>query len=369
MSFQRQSERYLNHLNTLSKRFLEALPKSKVSFDDTGMLSVFLFRAGVVLGNRELQERATDLRDLILFRPVRDVSFQSVLKDPWINFYSMKIWSTFDGSFDFRQSYPYRAKLESTSPPILHELFTGMIGHATITASPTHITQALGKIKNDLFLIDGLMGLEAPTQFAGELPGDRYPRANLGTPHGMVGALLFSIRHRDEELSTTLCETLFSLHAKFGELPAFWPALPSEPIPPSAWCYGTSMLGLAFLEFHANFPDSSIATRVREQGIKLIQKMLDSDLSSLDYHFCHGKAGVAQIALRSFELCGDRSMLDFSLNLMDSLPANPELWLNKTSQMTATQSDFLSGHLGIGFVLLSLSDQKEIHWDHLFLLS
>lgn len=361
-------------LEQVASYLFQLATRQEVPVHDLGMLSLFLFQAGQLSGQSQLREYGLDLRDALLHRPVKDVTFLSVLADPWITTYALKTWCQGDPAFakEFPLRYAPLRQMQHSEFPQLHELFMGRIGFAQVLEDAVATADCLRWLGDELIQIDGLWGLEAPAAFAGpHAQNEAVGRFNLGTPHGIVGAFLFASWRGDFTLANRLRETLTRLAASYHDgIPAFWPMSEESAAAPSAWCYGDPMLGFALCLFAKTFPAAPDATGALELGLQIWKRLVSVARPINDYHFCHGHSGLVQIALRTSQLTGDESLALWARSQMAQLPAQLSGWLTPENHKHARQtSGLLSGHLGIGFVLLSLLSSEEPRWDRLFLLS
>lgn len=373
-----------SRLIDLSEYFMRAIELKSVLLQDIGMLSIFLYQVHETTRSEKALQMSLDLRDIVLHRPVKDCDFKSVLFDPWINYYALKTWLQIDPTLQNRINAHYKPleyfnkKLDSN----LYELFTGLVGHSLLIDEDETTKFTLDSLRKKVVEIDGLKGLVAPRGFNGsDDMTANISRFNLGTPHGLVGVLLFAIRNNDYDLSNTLRSTLTEIwKSNNNNLPPFWPLAKvstsselSITHSPLAWCYGDPMLGYSQILFATKFPNSSSAVLAKQLGEEIWENVMNSKkdkLENLDFHFCHGKAGLAQIAFRTFQLNGDKRLKEWAQQLLIDIPLSPSEWLNEANKLNATkQSSFLSGQLGIAHVLLTLFGAKETKWDRLFLLS
>lgn len=366
-----------DQLLRVTDHLLKSFRRQEVLVHDLGMLSVFFHHVSLLSDDTSLREVAFDLRDVLLHRPVEDVTFRSVLADPWITAYALKAWCELDPDFHTRlmASYAPAKRFLLSDLPESHELFTGMIGWALILENKDSTASCLRRMKQDLVLIDGQWGLEASEAFSGpRSPARNGGTLNLGTPHGTVGAFLFAIRRGDFELANRLRKSLthISRHYSAG-IPAFWPSSETDAPAPTAWCYGDPMLGFALLLFAKSFPTAQESIDVKREGLEIWDRIIarTSVLSrKSDFHFCHGQSGLAQVALRCSQITDRPSLRDWAQSQLRELPEDLGAWLTAENHRNARQtSSLLSGHLGIGFVLHSLVTAKESRWDQLFLLS
>jgi lantibiotic biosynthesis protein len=219
---------------------------------------------------------------------------------------------------------------------------------------------------------------------------DRYPRGavNLGLAHGLAGVVAALALHQregaagvDEKLALVVAaDTLASAVEERDGSPTLPHILPigqpnnAEGPGRSAWCYGPPGAARAL----------SLAGAVlgRPELIRLANDLLVASIARPAHiacletpTFCHGIAGVLQIAARMAGETADTRVAaevpQLCARLLSFYDPTSVLGFRALgpSGMQEDEAGFLSGAAGIGLVLLSISHWPDPGWDRAVLLS
>ena len=253
--------------------------------------------------------------------------------------------------------------------------------------------------------INGVPRWHTPVQFLWDQElKDTYPFGNLncGLAHGVPGVLAFlalslqagiavpGLRETIAQTARWLCQN--RLDDEWG---VNWPTAvplieadsPDGPIvlpgkaesapegaSRAAWCYGSPGIARAIWLAAEALDDEShrqLAITAMEAVFRrpIPQRRIDSPT------FCHGKAGLLEIALRFAHDTGYSRFVDESRILAEEVLAcyNPESLLGfrniEYADREIDQPGLLDGAPGVALVLLAAATGVEPSWDRLFLLS
>jgi hypothetical protein len=117
-------------------------------------------------------------------------------------------------------------------------------------------------------------------------------------------------------------------------------------------------------------PGAKHAKQALENSNKILDRAFTTDSQSfqkLDPFFCHGRAGVLQIALRRHQLLQSPETKRILRKCL------PLLKLSKKKlfsfQESARIRPLLEGYVGYGLVLISLLEKDDLAWDRIFLMT
>jgi hypothetical protein len=227
-----------------------------------------------------------------------------------------------------------------------------------------------------------------------------YPHGDLncGLAHGIPGMLAFlALACRDGVESSGLAEsvdrlagwlsrnrldddwgvnwpTATALVERDGRLEASPPAATSARTSRCAWCYGSPGIARSlWLAGEAldrdDYRDLAIAAMEAVFRRPVAERAIDSP------SFCHGVAGLLQVALRFAHDTGRASFVDESRILLGQILGSyrPESLLGfrhlETPHTEMDQPGLLDGAPGVALVLLAAATGMEPAWDRIFLLS
>jgi len=227
-----------------------------------------------------------------------------------------------------------------------------------------------------------------------------YPHGDLncGLAHGIPGPLAFlALAHQAgvqspglpesiARLADWLCRnriddawgvnwpTSTPLIEKDGRLEAPEAASTTERTSRCAWCYGSPgiarVLWLAGEALDRNeYRDLAVAAMEAIFRRPIVERRIDSPT------FCHGVAGLLQIALRFAHDTGQDVFLEESRTLVRQILGSyrPKSLLGfrniETPDSETDQPGLLDGAPGVALVLLAAATDVEPSWDRLFLLS
>jgi hypothetical protein len=212
----------------------------------------------------------------------------------------------------------------------------------------------------------------------------RSGNLNCGLAHGAPGILAFlalaytaGIRSkRHEEAITNLAEWLCEIQLTDTWGPN-WPyaiSLDGTPPIPSrvAWCYGIPGVARS-LWLAGQALDQSDWRSTACNAIEVIARRLERSRDLTSATFCHGTAGVLQVALRFANDCGvGLDLADALLEVLLSQYEPDSLFgysdVDEHGRRIENES-LLGGMSGVLLTLVSATEGYEPHWDRVFALS
>jgi len=374
----------LDRLDSVSTFVLQDVQNKKVSLNDLGMVSIFLFQSGKLLGKESLVRTSLELRDfLLLYLQNKKIPAYGLLEHPLSTLYSLSVWEEIDSNGNRSEiqklANDYFTKFIGSSyyGTKSVELLYGAVGLAVALDRLIDVrTWITDYLKSNLTQINSQNGYLPLPEFSYHqyLPVGEHQCFNAGTAHGINGAFLMSIYLGEEEVANHLMKTLIAINSDaFQHFPTIWPYqkyLPDHVTRvQSAWCYGHPSIGLAFLRAWEKFP-SPRTEEAKALGIEMLKFALPLKTTwnqSKDWHFCHGLSGIAQIALRSSEVLNDPYFLNLGMEAFEALPQDLNKWIGPET-VGSKFSNILSGKLGTGLVITSFLTEEDAEWDRIFLL-
>jgi hypothetical protein len=262
------------------------------------------------------------------------------------------------------------------------DLIEGAVGVgvvAQITKNKKQLRKCLNYLEENLVFINGIWGYRTSPEVAQSKLNER--RINLGIAHGLSGALCFAADAKHIGLASRLTQSLLDINSQLTKapnksFPGYWPLLESgrraaekQTNLQSAWCYGDPGVGFALLKSSRLPLRGKLKAGANSVGLSLLKRGLRRELAKSPvngFYFCHGAAGMAQIAMRAGEISGDRefrALQKFWIRRLDRNISRSEVIRSRTPH-----SEILTGRLGEGLTILSYLSSLDAKWDRVFLL-
>jgi len=228
-------------------------------------------------------------------------------------------------------------------------------------------------------------GLRAKNMILEDIRENEY---DLSLAHGLCGIMLVlneCIRNKYEqdkvkeiihEIATYILRTEKPLEKSLQN--SLFPTSLNEDLPDDhkenlynhrsrlAWCYGDLNIAWSFIKTGKQLGWDHLYQKGLEVGLSTLGRKAYLTHQIGDVFFCHGSSGVAHLYKRLYQETGNESFreaYDHWLNeTVDDI-------LNETPQWTNRRKfSVLEGLVGLGFVLLPETEEKEVHWEEIFLL-
>ncbi|WGL58845.1 lanthionine synthetase C family protein [Pigmentibacter sp. JX0631] len=220
---------------------------------------------------------------------------------------------------------------------------------------------------------------------------------NIGMAHGVssILAVLSLAKINGIEVSNTN-ETIVSLsnwilkNRMYDEYGTYWPGIiriedeinsdnifKSYQIKRQAWCYGTPGTSMALLLASKALSDSNISTISINSFLNIFSRP-ESEWVCTSPTFCHGYAGILQIAKRFYQESNEIKLLKYIKSLENSILTfysienqflfnNIEYNLQKAH--IVKDVGLINGAIGVILSLIDIEHQEMCFWDQPFLLS